>query len=78
MELFLAEAGPAIARMRSKGFELVTCLDTGEGVFVCEADVVSLHIQLPQPLYQRLADECERREASKRSLVVEALEGLLN
>ena len=63
-----------IDKMRAKGYELVTCLETGEGVFVRDEAVVGLHIQLPEQLYRRLDAECRRRETTKRSVVVEALE----
>ena len=66
-----------IAKMRAKGYELVTCLETGEGVFVRDETVVGLHIQLPEQLYKRLDEECRRRETTKRRIVVEALEKYL-
>jgi hypothetical protein len=68
------ESADAIARMRARGFRLVTRLDTGEGVFVRDDEVVGLHVQLPAELYRRLDQECRRREISKKKLVVEALE----
>ncbi|UCF66949.1 MAG: hypothetical protein JSV80_14355 [Acidobacteriota bacterium] len=71
------EASGTIAKMRSKGYELAARLETGEGVFVREDDVVGLHIQLPTALYRRLDDECQRRAATKRKLVIEALERYL-
>ena len=66
-----------IARQRDKGWKLVTRLETGEGVFVRDDDVVGLHIQLPTALYKRLDTECERRETTKRQLVTMALERYL-
>jgi hypothetical protein len=72
------ESADVIAKMRSRGFKLVTRLDTGEGVFVREENVTALHVQLPAPLYRRLEAECRRREASKKRVVVEALERLLD
>ncbi|HEU0034464.1 MAG TPA: hypothetical protein VFQ53_27765 [Kofleriaceae bacterium] len=71
------EARYEIARQRDKGWKLVTRLDTGEGVFVRDDDVVGLHIQLPGALYKRLDAECERREITKRQLVTMALERYL-
>ena len=66
-----------VARQRDKGWKLVTRLETGEGVFVRDDDVVGLHIQLPTALYKRLDAECERRETTKRQLVTMALERYL-
>jgi hypothetical protein len=71
------EVADVVTRMAAKGYELVACLDTGEGVFVREQAVVGLHIQLPEPLYRRLDSVCRLREVSKRSVVVEALEAHL-
>src|SRR5262245_8985054 len=71
------EARYEIARQRDKGWKLVTRLETGEGVFVRDDDVVGLHIQLPTALYKRLDAECERRETTKRQLVTVALERYL-
>jgi hypothetical protein len=71
------EAKYEIARQRDKGFRLVTRLDSGEGVFVRDDDVVGLHIQLPTALYKRVDGECARREITKRQLVTEALERYL-
>ncbi|MGE0397574.1 MAG: hypothetical protein AB7T06_12710 [Kofleriaceae bacterium] len=68
------EAAYEIARQQAKGWKLVTRLETGEGVFVRDDDVVALHIQLPTALYKRLDQECERREITKRQLVTQALE----
>lgn len=71
------EASYEIARLREKGWKLVTRLDSGEGVFVRDDDVVGLHIQLPTALYKRLDVECSRREITKRQLVTVALERFL-
>jgi hypothetical protein len=71
------EASYEIARQRDKGWKLVTRLDSGEGVFVHDDDVVALHIQLPTALYKRLDAECGRRETTKRQLVTMALERYL-
>jgi putative heme iron utilization protein len=71
------EAGETIAKMRAKGFRLVTRLESGEGVFVRDDDVVGLHIQLPSALYKRLETECRSRETTKRNLVIAALERYL-
>jgi hypothetical protein len=71
------EAKYEIARQRDKGWKLVTRLETGEGVFVRDDDIVGLHIQLPTALYKRLDAECERRETTKRQLVTMALERYL-
>ena len=71
------EARYEIARQRDKGWKLVTRLETGEGVFVRDDDVVGLHIQLPTALYKRLDAECLRRETTKRQVVTMALERYL-
>lgn len=71
------EAADAIAKMREKGYELVTRLDTGEGVFARDDHVVGLHIQLSRELYQRLDEACRDRGTSKRQLVSAALEEYL-
>jgi hypothetical protein len=71
------EARYEIQRQRDKGWKLVTRLDSGEGVFVRDDDVVGLHIQLPSALYKRLDVECSRREITKRQLVTVALERYL-
>jgi len=71
------EARYEIARQRDKGWKLVTRLDSGEGVFVRDDDVVGLHIQLPTALYKRLDAECARREITKRQIVTVALERYL-
>ncbi|MHC4992912.1 MAG: hypothetical protein ACYTGC_18215 [Planctomycetota bacterium] len=76
-KLVEAESAELVARMRDKGYRLVTRLDGGEGVFVRDSDVIGLHVQLPTPLYRRLEAECARREISKKKLVVEALESAL-
>ncbi len=68
------EARYEISRQRDKGWQLVTRLDTGEGVFVRDDDVVGLHIQLPSALYKRLDVEADRREMTKRQMVIAALE----
>jgi hypothetical protein len=68
------ESADAVAKMRAKGYRLVTRLESGEGVFVRDQDVVALHVQLPSALYRRLESECRRREVSKKRVVVEALE----
>jgi hypothetical protein len=72
------EASGTIDKMESKGFRLAARLETGEGVFVRDEEVVALHVQLPQRLYERLAKESARRETSKRQIVIEALEKLLD
>jgi ribosomal protein L5 len=72
------EANYEIARQQAKGWKLVTRLESGEGVFVREDDVVALHIHLPTALYKRLDQECERREITKRQLVTQALERYLD
>jgi hypothetical protein len=71
------EAKYEIQRQRDKGWKLVTRLETGEGVFVRDDDVVGLHIQLPTSLYKRVDVECQRREITKRQLVTVALERYL-
>jgi hypothetical protein len=71
------EASYEISRQRDKGWKLVTRLDSGEGVFVRDDDIVGLHIQLPTALYKRLDGECVRREITKRQLVTLALERYL-
>jgi|GEM_PF-3191853 len=71
------EAKQEIASQTEKGWKLVTRLDTGEGVFVRDDDIVGLHIQLPGPLYKRLALESSRRETTKRQMVIVALERYL-
>ena len=72
------ESRHEIARQREKGWKLVTRLDTGEGVFVRDEEVVGLHIQLPTALYKRLDTEATRREVSKRQMVIVALERYLD
>ena len=71
------EAEDAIRKMRAKGWKLATELDSGEGVFIREHDVVGLHIQLSSALYRRLDAECKKREVSKRQLVSSAIERYL-
>jgi hypothetical protein len=71
------EARYEIERLRDKGWKLVTRLETGEGVFVRDDDVVGLHIQLPSALYKRLDTEALRREVTKRQIVIAALERYL-
>ena len=71
------EAETAIAKMREKGYRLVTRLETGEGVFVRDDDLAALHIQIPVALYGKLDAECKRRETTKRNLVIAALERYL-
>src|SRR5262245_56055446 len=73
-ELAEQEARYEIARLRDRGWKLVTRLETGEGVFVRDDDIVGLHIQLPTALYKRLDAECAKREMTKRHLVTLALE----
>lgn len=68
------EASGTIGKMASKGFRLAARLESGEGVFVRDEEIVGLHVQLPSELYQRLARESARRETSKREIVIEALE----
>jgi len=72
-DLVEQESAETMARMRAKGYRLVTRLETGEGVFVRDDPVVALHVQLPRELYRRLEAECRRRESSKKKLVCEAL-----
>lgn len=72
------ESRREIARQRDKGWKLVTRLDTGEGVFVRDDDVVGLHIQLPTALYKRLDAEAQSRETTKRNMVISALERYLD
>jgi hypothetical protein len=72
------ESRHEIARQRDKGWKLVTRLETGEGVFVRDDDVVGLHIQLPTSLYKRLDTEAEARETTKRQMVIAALERYLD
>jgi hypothetical protein len=74
LKLAEQEAAYEIARQQQKGWKLVTRLETGEGVFVRDDDVIALHIQLPMALYKRLDQECVRREITKRQLVTQALE----
>ena len=71
------ESGETVRKMRAKGWKLATELDSGEGVFVREQDVVGLHVQLPVALYRRLDSECRVREISKRELVTAAIEHYL-
>lgn len=68
------ETDDTIRKMRAKGWKLATELDTGEGVFVREHDVVGLHVQLPSSLYKRLDAECRQRDLSKREVVTKAIE----
>ncbi len=72
------ESRHEIARQRDKGWKLVTRLETGEGVFVRDDDVVGLHIQLPTALYKRLDAEANQRETTKRQMVIAALERYLD
>jgi hypothetical protein len=72
------ESKHEIARQRDKGWKLVTRLETGEGVFVRDDDVVGLHIQLPSALYKRLDSEASGRETTKRQMVIAALERYLD
>ena len=72
------ESRHEIARQRDKGWKLVTKLETGEGVFVRDDDAVGLHIQVPSTLYKRLDIEAERRETTKRQMVIAALERYLD
>ena len=72
------ESRHEIARQREKGWKLVTRLETGEGVFVRDDDVVGLHIQLPSALYKRLDSEATGRETTKRQMVISALERYLD
>lgn len=79
LELFAEqEAADTIAKMKEKGYELVTRLDTGEGVFARDDHVVGLHIQLSRDLYQRLDEACQARGATKRHIVSAALEHYLH
>jgi hypothetical protein len=71
------EARLEIERQLDKGWKLATRLDTGEGVFVRDDDLVGLHIQLPGPLYRRLDVESAKRESTKRQMVIVALERYL-
>jgi len=66
-----------IVRQQEKGWRLATRLDTGEGVFVRDDDLVGLHIQLPGALYKRLDAEADKRETTKRNMVIVALERYL-
>jgi len=70
-------AADTIEKMRGKGYELLSCLETGEAVFVRDDPVVALHIQLPRDLYTRLDDACRRRGATKRQIVADALNDYL-
>jgi hypothetical protein len=72
------ESRHEIARQRDKGWKLVTRLESGEGVFVRDDDIVGLHIQLPSALYKRLDAEADRRETTKRQMVIAALERYLD
>jgi hypothetical protein len=72
------ESRHEIARQRDKGWKLVTKLETGEGVFVRDDEIVGLHIQLPTALYKRLDTEASRRETTKRQMVIAALERYLD
>lgn len=72
------ESKHEIARQREKGWKLVTRLDTGEGVFVRDEEIVGLHIQLPTALFKRLDTEAARRETTKRQMVIAALERYLD
>ena len=72
------ESRHEIARQREKGWKLITELDTGEGVFVRDDDVVGLHIQLPSALYKRLDVESNHRELTKRQMVIAAVERYLD
>jgi hypothetical protein len=71
------EAEEVIARMGSRGYKLLTRLETGEGVFVREDGLVGMHVQLPSSLYKRLEATCRNREATKRSVIIAALEQYL-
>lgn len=71
------EGAVTIARMRAKGYDLVSCLETGEGIFVAENHVVGLHIQLPTDLYRRLETQCRNQQTTKRNIVVDALDKCL-
>ena len=72
------ESKHEIARQLDKGWKLITKLDTGEGVFVRDDDVVGLHIQLPSALYKRLDTQATHRETTKRQMVIAALERYLD
>jgi len=71
------ESAAVVAKMKAKGYRLVTRLDSGEGIFVRDDDVVSLHVQLPTALYRRLEAACKERETTKRDIVIGALEAYL-
>jgi hypothetical protein len=71
------EALEVIARMRTKGYRLITRLENGEGVFVREDGLVGMHVQLPSSLYKRLEAECRSRETTKRNVIIAALEQYL-
>ena len=71
------EAEEVVSKMNSRGYKLLTRLDTGEGVFVREDGLVGMHVQLPSSLYKRLEAACRSREATKRSLIIAALEEYL-
>ncbi len=73
-----AESGEVIARMASRGFQLVGRVGEGEGVFVRETDLAALHVHIPRSLYQALAEESVRSEMPKRRLVIAALEEYLD
>ena len=72
------EARYEIARQRDKGWKLVTRLDSGEGVFVRDDDVVGFSTSSSPPRWhKRLDAECARREITKRQIVTVALERYL-
>ena len=71
------EAAETIAKMEKKGFRLAARLESGEGVFVRDEDLVGLHVQLPTSLYERLAAAARERDITKRELVIRALESHL-
>jgi metal-responsive CopG/Arc/MetJ family transcriptional regulator len=71
------EASPIVDKMLAKGYQLVTRLESGEGVFVREYDQISLHVQLPGALYKRLNTAVQERETTKRDVVIAALEAYL-
>lgn len=71
------EAALEIQKQSQKGYRLVTRLETGEGVFVKDEYISALHIQIPTTLYKLLETECERRELTKRQIVISALEQYL-
>ena len=71
------EAADTIAKMTSRGYRLVACLESGEGVFAREDNVVGLHIQLPVELYRKLDATCRERGQTKRGVVIAALESYL-